>query len=76
MNILQGVKANNIKSQKPKFVIKPKLSAKENRQEILQQQLSATDEDVIQFIDYFISKSMRLKEAIEKKGIYNEKKFY
>lgn len=63
MSILEGVKASNYRQEKPRFVIKPKVSAKE-REEVQNDQINATDADVILFIEYMISKSIRLKELL------------
>jgi hypothetical protein len=75
MNILEGVKACNYRHDKPRFVIKPKVSPKD-REEVLTDQGNASDADVILFIEYMIGKSARLRELVESRAIYNEESFY
>jgi hypothetical protein len=77
MSILEGVKASTCRPDRPRFVIKPKqpLLPKENREEAVSDQI-ATDADVVQFIEYLIAKSARLRELVEKRSIHNEDAFY
>ena len=76
MSILEGVRAANIKAEKPKFVIKSKVSTRELREELETDTITATDEDALQFIEYMIVKSQRLRELLEKKSIFDEDQFY
>lgn len=76
MSILEGIKASNYKPERPRFVIKPRPSSKDAREEAPVEQSNATDSEVIQFIEYMIAKSARLKELVEKRTIYNEQGFY
>ena len=62
MSILEGVKASNCKIDKPKFVIKARSNSsnKEINKDDLWEANSATDAEVLQFIDYMVTKSNRL----------------
>jgi hypothetical protein len=76
MSILEGVKASNIKHERPRFVIKSKHSFKNVGDEADYDTVSASDADAVQFMEYMINKSARLRELIERKEIHNEDAFY
>ncbi len=76
MSILEGVKASTCRPDKPRFVIKPKPATTTHHRDEAPPEALATDADVLQLLDYIITKSTRLKEMIEKRAIYNEEAFY
>lgn len=71
MSILEGVKAANMKAEKPKFIIKSKTNFKDTHEEIQYDGNNASDVDTVQFIEYMIAKSVRLAELLENKNIKN-----
>ena len=50
MSILEGVKASNIKQEKPRFVIKSKPSVRQNKDDNDFETITALDEDAELFI--------------------------
>jgi hypothetical protein len=76
MSILEGVKAFNLKADKPRFVIKSKSSTKnEGDSPTPIDTINASDRDVEQFLVYMITKSSRFRDFIDKKHILNETEF-
>jgi ribosomal protein L30E len=61
MSILEGVRAANIKAEKPKFIIKARNNPKDGKEDYEPEPSYATDEDAIQFMEYMINKSQRLR---------------